>query len=814
MMKTKRLLSLGLAAVIVFCFAACGESTKEDTPVLPDEPSIEEQIANDPKAQLKLTLDQWPRVDGATAMLPYYEEMAARILDIPVEEARTYVKCSTTNMAYSYLMQGMADIIFCAPPSDSQIAEAKSYGFEFDSAPVLNSGFVFFVNKNNPVDSLTKQQVHDIYAGKITNWKELGGEDEEIIAYQRSEGSGSQSGLYQHVIPQFEVMDAPSEIKIDAMAGIIDAVAEYDNARAAIGYSYYYYITNMHYQEEVKLLAIDNVYPTNETISAGMYPFISKTAAFFSKNEPEDSVVRQIASWCSSAAGNKLALDLGYVPSKDSTMIIPAYKAIKPSEKIATQFIQNNLNVEQMTEHALPDEYYAKYNYIKVSGLKDKAVEDKINSVIKNKFDEFYNADYVPKYVGSANKAKQDKLKCSGINTAVHTNANNLLSIVMTASYYTDDYSYGFEEVQPFTFNLKDASLLSLEDIFDKKDDGFEYLNSQVADSIASDEEVYWDNGLILTGVFKGIKDDQKFFLNETDGSVMMVFDYNTPEFYASNYPVFASASLQGYVDFEKFIKNQSLFEDESINYYLVCGDIGKAVYSGVEVPEGYFGDRQMYSWTPLSQYENVSEKINMIIGGDQTRLENMCDKAIAAYDDLKAKGYDVSGEVVGNSNVEIIGDYTCCDIYYSYNMNYGKDTGWDYINVGNQEQYCFKNGSDTPLEFKDIFAKGVDYETLIKETMRKSLENVVELNQYMIESNEQPIDMSQSGMDDFINAAYDNMIGFGFDHTAVSVLYDNLLDVFNEYLEDDETRYYVYSTALTRLPFSYIGNENLVIFK
>ena len=183
---------------------------------------------------------------------------------------------------------------------------------------------------------MTKEQIHDIYAGKITNWKEVGGNDEEIIAYQRSEGSGSQTGLYQHVIPESEVMDAPSEKKIGAMAGIIDAVAEYDNARAAIGYSYYYYITNMHYQEEVKLIGIDNVYPTNETISAGLYPFISRTAALFNSNQSEDSVVRQIADWCASASGTNLALDLGYVPSKDDKTVLPAYKVIKPSKKPAT----------------------------------------------------------------------------------------------------------------------------------------------------------------------------------------------------------------------------------------------------------------------------------------------------------------------------------------------------------------------------------------------------------------------------------------------------------------------------------------------
>ncbi|HPX70303.1 MAG TPA: substrate-binding domain-containing protein, partial [Bacillota bacterium] len=191
---------------------------------------------------LRFSEDEWPRVDGATAFLPFYQEMAARMLGISSEEAGKKVLCSTTDWAYPYLHQGKVDIVFCLRPSADQVLEAANAGVRFEEVPFANEGFVFFVNKNNPVDSLSVQQLHDIYAGKITNWKEVGGSDEPIIAYQRSEGSGSQTGLYLHVISPEEVMEPPTERRIGTMGEIIDAVAGYKDAEGALGYSYRYFV--------------------------------------------------------------------------------------------------------------------------------------------------------------------------------------------------------------------------------------------------------------------------------------------------------------------------------------------------------------------------------------------------------------------------------------------------------------------------------------------------------------------------------------------------------------------------------------------
>ncbi|WP_269689150.1 PstS family phosphate ABC transporter substrate-binding protein, partial [Klebsiella pneumoniae] len=76
--------------------------------------------------------------------------------------------------------------------------------------PVVAEAFVFLTHASNPVDNLTMKQIQDIYTGKITNWNQVGGEDLEIIAYQRPVNSGSQTGFLELVMKGLTPMVAPT----------------------------------------------------------------------------------------------------------------------------------------------------------------------------------------------------------------------------------------------------------------------------------------------------------------------------------------------------------------------------------------------------------------------------------------------------------------------------------------------------------------------------------------------------------------------------------------------------------------------------
>ena len=208
-------------------------------------------------------------LDGATALFPIYASFFQAVY--PKSNYNRFgfyngfVRCTQTPRAYENLINGYVDIIFCMEPSNDQIARAAERGLEFDMTPIGKDAFVFFVNKNNRVDNITAGQIRGIYSGVITNWKEIGGEDEAIIPYQRPKNSGSQT-LLESIMGEILIMEPLSENIVDYMGQIIERVSEYRNYFNAIGYSFLFFATEMVKNDEIKLLSIDGIIPSKETI--------------------------------------------------------------------------------------------------------------------------------------------------------------------------------------------------------------------------------------------------------------------------------------------------------------------------------------------------------------------------------------------------------------------------------------------------------------------------------------------------------------------------------------------------------------------
>ena len=103
------------------------------------------------------------------------------------------VSFTNTIYAFEQLVSGNVDIFFGAHPSPAQQSLAESNGKELVLTTIGKEAFVFFVNEKNPVDSLSSEEIKDIYSGKVTNWEELGGKEGKIVAFQRPADSGSQT---------------------------------------------------------------------------------------------------------------------------------------------------------------------------------------------------------------------------------------------------------------------------------------------------------------------------------------------------------------------------------------------------------------------------------------------------------------------------------------------------------------------------------------------------------------------------------------------------------------------------------------------
>lgn len=271
-----------------------------------------------PTASLTFTKETYPKVDGATAMYPMSLEIAMATIGLSEEEAEEFIVHHTTSKAYYGLIDKTCDLIFVSEPSDDILNRAKEAGVTFEMVGIGRDGFVFVINQDNPVDNLTIEQIQDIYTGKITNWKEVGGEDVEIIPYQREANSGSQNLMEKMVMKGIPMMDPPVEYRIESMFGLIDSVAAYENSKAALGYSIYLYAKDQYVKDSIKFLSINGVYPTDETIADGSYPLSKIVYAIFRADEPADSPVRQLVDWLRTDEGQVAVEAGGYVGLKDS----------------------------------------------------------------------------------------------------------------------------------------------------------------------------------------------------------------------------------------------------------------------------------------------------------------------------------------------------------------------------------------------------------------------------------------------------------------------------------------------------------------
>ena len=139
-----------------------------------------------------LTHEEFAGIDGSGETVPITAELARQYSDISDAQLWDYIGHHGTDKAYENLILGkennlkwyeMPDqkeashpvsLIFVTAPSAEEYEKADAEGVSLEAEPVALDGFVFITHKDNPVDSLSLQQIRDIYAGRITNWKEVG----------------------------------------------------------------------------------------------------------------------------------------------------------------------------------------------------------------------------------------------------------------------------------------------------------------------------------------------------------------------------------------------------------------------------------------------------------------------------------------------------------------------------------------------------------------------------------------------------------------------------------------------------------------
>ena len=261
-------------------------------------------------ATLQLT-DSLPIIDGATAAFPVYSAFVHAVYPNTTRLGDGVFEYNNTIGGYEKLAKKEIDIFLGAAPSKQQVEFATECGTVFEYTQIGTEAFVFFVHKDNPIDSLTAEQIRGIYSGEITNWKEVGGADEEIVAFQRNEGSGSQSMMLRFM-GDTPLMEPEKSEQIGFMGGIIEVVADYQSKKGSIGFSFRYYVEGIIKNPDIKLIAVDGVAPTVENIKNERYPIVTPVYAVTYKNNPNPNVLR-LTQWILSDEGQYIIEQTGYV---------------------------------------------------------------------------------------------------------------------------------------------------------------------------------------------------------------------------------------------------------------------------------------------------------------------------------------------------------------------------------------------------------------------------------------------------------------------------------------------------------------------
>jgi phosphate transport system substrate-binding protein len=215
----------------------------------------------------------------------------------------------------SSLISGTCDIAMISREiKEKEIALAGQKGIAPYEIKVALDGLAVVVNRQNPVNKLTLEQLARIFTGEISNWKELGGADEKIVVLSREVNSGTHVYFKEHVLrrgnPQGKEEFAASALLLSSSQAIADEIAQNPGA---IGYYGMGYISA---KQKPVLVAGDakSEYeaPTIENVISGKYP-ISRPLFFYLNGKPQ-GMIKDFVDYCLSKEGQDIVLKTDFVP--------------------------------------------------------------------------------------------------------------------------------------------------------------------------------------------------------------------------------------------------------------------------------------------------------------------------------------------------------------------------------------------------------------------------------------------------------------------------------------------------------------------
>lgn len=285
-----------VAALCIFVYLIATNQIKIK-PLLMSNNTAFQNTTNSSTEEVILTKKELPRLDASVVAQPLLLSIVKNFTGSN-DISSSVLNCTDTNEAMQKLLDNEVDAVITPYPSDEFLSLASVRQIELEIIPIAKEAFVFYTSKLNSVDSIKVSDLQKIYIGEITNWNQIGGENREILAFQRPNNSINQMEMTRTVMKGLQMMSAPRVVFNDSVYGeVTDLIAMYNNFENGIGYSYYteanlLYDFDESTENSVKLLKVNDVEPSLDTISDGTYPLI--TNFYLIKNKNSESEHLQI----------------------------------------------------------------------------------------------------------------------------------------------------------------------------------------------------------------------------------------------------------------------------------------------------------------------------------------------------------------------------------------------------------------------------------------------------------------------------------------------------------------------------------------
>ncbi len=241
---------------------------------------------------------------GSTTVLPIAQKCAEAFMDIN-PKVNISVRGGGSGVGIASLTAKSIDIGMSSRPiKDKELATAKQKGVNPVGNIIALDGLAVVVHSQNPINEISIKTLKDIYTGKITNWKVIGGPDKEIVVVSRDVASGTFEVFKEKVLGGEKTKD--DALMLASNKAVATTVQETPGAIGYIGLGYL--------SEGVKALKVEGVLPSNKTVQDGTYK-LARPLYMYTNGTPK-GIVKEFIDFILSPSGQKLVSETGYVPLK------------------------------------------------------------------------------------------------------------------------------------------------------------------------------------------------------------------------------------------------------------------------------------------------------------------------------------------------------------------------------------------------------------------------------------------------------------------------------------------------------------------